>query len=72
MNVEEASCQCRQIDSDIVIDMDFELSVERLMEISEIDFSKIPTCCTQTCEDYWDLYWSLDIDVLFRGAFLLV
>lgn len=48
--------------------MDIELSVLKLMEISEVDFSMIKKGCSQRCEDYWDLYWSLDIDVLFRGG----
>lgn len=48
----------------LVILMEFELDVLHLIDIHEIN-------CHETkheqFDDYWDLFWSLDIDCLFRG-----
>lgn len=55
--------------ADIETGIEFELSAVKLMDIREIDFSTIEKCLSQPCGDYWDRYWSLDIDVLFRGSF---
>lgn len=52
--------------SNCAVDMDVDFSALKLMEITDIDFTKLDKCSLE-CDDFWDRYWSLDIDILFRG-----